>query len=166
MLRDLFTRAFTEGIADPAHGRVREGEWRSALIRLRDSLVYCQMCSAENFLDPTEASTPRCWNCEHLIQVPFRLRIGRNVVVLNHDTRLFLHHIDEQRPYNFFDAVGEVARHPSAVGVWGLKNLSKESWSFQTATDTAPMEIQPGRSVTLAEGTRINFGRAEGEIGQ
>jgi DNA-binding helix-hairpin-helix protein with protein kinase domain len=166
MLRDLFTRAFTDGISDPAHGRVREGEWRSALICLRDSLMYCQMCATENFLDPADGSTPRCWNCEHLIQAPFRLRIGRNVVVLNHDTKLFPHHIDEQRPYNFADPVAAITRHPTVAGVWGLKNLSTENWSFQTAGDALPAEIPPGRTVTLATGTRINFGRAEGEIRQ
>ena len=46
-LRDLFTRAFTSGITDAAHGRVREGEWRAAMIRLRDSVVYCQHCGVE-----------------------------------------------------------------------------------------------------------------------
>ncbi len=31
-LRDLFTRAFTDGLRDPDNGRVRENEWRAALL--------------------------------------------------------------------------------------------------------------------------------------
>src|SRR4051812_36185407 len=34
--RDLFTRAFTHGLTDPQNGRVRETEWRAAMLRLRD----------------------------------------------------------------------------------------------------------------------------------
>ncbi|NEP60124.1 MAG: serine/threonine protein kinase, partial [Symploca sp. SIO2G7] len=51
-LKDLFTKAFTEGIRDPQNGRVRENEWRSAMIKLRDSIIYCPHCGgAENFYD-------------------------------------------------------------------------------------------------------------------
>jgi hypothetical protein len=48
-LRDLFTKAFTEGITDPQHGRVRESNWRTVMVRLRDSIIYCTHCNAENF---------------------------------------------------------------------------------------------------------------------
>ena len=46
-----FVRAFTDGLRD-AHMRVVESQWSSALIRLRDSIFYCQHCRAENFYDP------------------------------------------------------------------------------------------------------------------
>jgi len=41
-LRDLFTKSFTSGIKDPKNGRVRESEWRIAMVKLRDSIIYCQ----------------------------------------------------------------------------------------------------------------------------
>jgi serine/threonine protein kinase len=166
-LRDLFTRAFTEGISDPAHGRVREGEWRVAMIRLRDSILYCHHCGAENFYDPARigvSPAPVCWSCGSDWKLPFRMRIGRSVIVLNHDTQLYPHHVDEQRPYDFSSPVAAIARHPSQPALWGLKNLSAETWSFQTAIEPGAVELQPGRSVTLAAGTRINFGKSVGEI--
>jgi hypothetical protein len=43
-LRDVFTKAFTEGISDPQHGRVRESHWRAVMVRLRDSIIYCTHC--------------------------------------------------------------------------------------------------------------------------
>ncbi|MDQ3816502.1 MAG: hypothetical protein M3362_02275 [Acidobacteriota bacterium] len=41
--------------------------------------------------------------------------------------------------------------------------LSRHNWSA-TNTSGEVKDVGPGRSVTLAAGTRINFGRAEGEI--
>jgi DNA-binding helix-hairpin-helix protein with protein kinase domain len=58
-LRTLFTRAFTEGISDPQHGRVRESNWRAAMVRLRDSIIYCAHCNAENFHDAGEPEEER-----------------------------------------------------------------------------------------------------------
>ena len=68
-LLNLFMRAFTDGIRDSNHGRVREGEWREAMIRLRDSIVYCGHCGAESFYDLDalkQSSGPAltCWACK------------------------------------------------------------------------------------------------------
>ena len=84
-LRDLFTKAFTEGIRDPQHGRVRESNWRSAMVRLRDSIIYCTHCNAENFHDMDE-DNDHCWSCRRQLRLPPRVRIGKNFVMLNHDT--------------------------------------------------------------------------------
>jgi DNA-binding helix-hairpin-helix protein with protein kinase domain len=163
-LRDLFTKAFTQGIVSPAHGRVREGEWRAAMIRLRDSIVYCHQCGAENFYDRETAHAGICWSCQRRYRMPFRIRIGRHVVTLNHDTRLYPHHLDEQRPYDFSAPAAEVSRHPQQPERWGLRNLSTTSWYMQSAGDPAPVEVPPGRSAAIVNGARIQFGSAEGEF--
>jgi eukaryotic-like serine/threonine-protein kinase len=163
-LRDLFTKAFTQGIVDPSHGRVREGEWRSAMIRLRDSIVYCQQCGIENFHEGSPQVPAICWSCRSALHRPMVIRTPRALVVLNHDTQLYPHHVDEQRPYDFSSPVASVSRHPQNPAIWGLKNLSSSPWSFQTASDVTPVPVPPGRSVTLASGTRINFGKSEGEV--
>jgi serine/threonine protein kinase len=49
-IKRIFVRAFTNGIKDPMHGRVRETEWQIALLALRDSIFYCRHCGSENFL--------------------------------------------------------------------------------------------------------------------
>jgi serine/threonine protein kinase len=167
-LRDLFTQAFTEGLHDPEHGRVRESQWRLAMGRLRDSIVYCTTCSAESFYDADALQKSGgqpgvCWSCQTRLTLPPRIRIGKNVIMLNHDSRLYAHHLDERRPYAFVDAIGEVNRHPSLPNVWGLKNLTNDTWKA-TPPDGTTSEVGPGRSVTLAVGTKINFGNAEGEI--
>jgi eukaryotic-like serine/threonine-protein kinase len=165
-VRDLFTKAFTDGLRDAGHGRVREGEWRAAMVRLRDSIVYCQGCGAENFYEreSVPAGAAACWSCGGQIRLPFRIRIGRAVVMLNHDTQLFPHHLDDQRAYDFTTPVAAVSRHPQQPGIWGLTNLGTTSWSFQTARDPSPIEVPPGRTAPLSSGNRINFGKVEGEI--
>lgn len=167
-LRHLFTRAFTDGLRNPQHGRVRESEWRAAMARLRDSIVYCARCGRENFYDADALRASRgspgvCWSCGAEVRLPPRLRIGKGVVVLNHDTQLFPHHVDEQRLYDFSRPVAAVAQHPMQPGLWGIQNLSGEQW-VSTAPDGAITDVDPGRSVALALGMRINFGRMEGEI--
>ncbi len=166
-VRNLFTHAFTDGIRDPQNGRVRESEWRAAMARLRDSIIYCSSCGMENFYDPDALKeTGRagsCWSCKSDIQLPPRIRIGKNVIMLNYDTKLFPHHIDEQRLYDFGQPVAEVVRHPTNPGIWGFKNLSQDKW-VATSAEGKVNDIDPGRSLTIAVGTVINFGKAEGEI--
>lgn len=167
-LRELFIKAFTEGIRDPLHGRVRESNWRSVMVRLRDCIIYCGHCKAENFCDSdaisiTNKADTVCWSCKRPLQPPPRLRIARTEVMLNHDANLFPHHVDDERKYDFTQPLATVTRHPTEPNIWGLKNLSRENWSA-TNIKGEVNDVRPGRSVTLAVGTRINFGRSEGEI--
>lgn len=167
-LRALFTRAFTDGLRDPINGRVRENEWRTALIRLRDSIFYCQHCQAENFYDvdflATSGGKPApCWNCKKDVVLPFRIRIGSNVVMLNKDTRLYPHHTDSRKKYVFEPPMAEVTRHPTDPNIWGLKNLSNEKWVL-TKPDKSLQDVDKGRNAPLIVEARINFGNIEGEV--
>lgn len=165
-LRDLFTRAFTMGLADASHGRVRESTWRSALSRLRDVIFYCA-CGAENFYDDAHEGVGTgpgdCWSCHRPLQLPPRIRMGRAVVMLNHDARLFQHQADPAATYQFAVAFAEVDRHPTDSSLWGLKNLGGEPWTAVTS-DGRTRQVEPGRSLALISGTQIHFGKFDGEI--
>jgi serine/threonine protein kinase len=167
-LRDLFTRSFTNGIRDPLSGRVRETEWKQGMIRLRDLIVCCPNCREESLHNPeakevSDMETMCCWSCEKQHRVPLRIRIGHQIVILNHDTRLFPHHVDRQRMYDFSTPIAKVTQHPRNPNVWGLKNLSEGKWTAVVRGEETK-EVDPGRSIALAPGTKIHFGRAEGEI--
>jgi DNA-binding helix-hairpin-helix protein with protein kinase domain len=167
-LRDLFTKAFTNGIRDPSYGRVREGEWRPAMVCLRDSVIYCPHCTRENFYDvealkASAGKPPACWSCTKAIRLPPRMRIEKSIVMLNADSELFPHHIDDRQRYDFSRPVAAMAQHPSNPNIWGLKNLSQDKWVITTVDGTI-RDVEPGRTVTLGVGTKINFGTAEGEI--
>jgi eukaryotic-like serine/threonine-protein kinase len=167
-LRDRFTEAFTKGLHDPQNGRVAESVWRSTMSRLRDSIVYCQDCGAENFYDAEafKASGGRpnsCWSCSKEICLPGRIRIGKSIVMLNYNTQLFPHHVDSDQLYNFSQPVASVTRRSENSRIWGLQNCSETKWVI-TTVDGSIREVQPGRAVTLAVGTKVNFGKIEGEI--
>jgi hypothetical protein len=167
-LRDIFIRAFTVGLEDPVNGRVRESEWRAEMIRLRDSIYYCPHCSLENFYDSialkaTGGNPGLCWACAAALRLPPRIRIGKSVVMLNYNTELFPHHIDDQKMYDFSAPIAAVSRHPANPSLWGLKNLSKDRWVI-TAPDGTIKDVEPQRSVSLSVGTKIQFGREIGEI--
>jgi serine/threonine protein kinase len=163
-LNELFEKTFTKGIRDIQHGRTRESEWRSAMLRLRDLLCFCPDCRAENYYDPQSQATgtqQHCWNCQHPIRFPLKLSIGRKMIMLNHNTQLFPYHIDRSvKPNCAFDfsvPVGEVTRHPTQPNVWGLKNLSGDNWKIKLH-DGQEREVPPGKNAPLAAGHEISFG--------
>jgi eukaryotic-like serine/threonine-protein kinase len=166
-MRDLFTKAFTRGLRDAENGRVTEAEWKNAMVWLRDSIVYCSQCLAQNLVDTTAldagtAGSLRCWSCGSGVVVPFRLRLKRRAVMLNHDTKLFPHHIGGAQ-FDFSQPVAEITEHPTQAGVWGLKNLSSDPW-MALLPNGVVHDALPGRSVRLERGLRIQFPRLEGEV--
>ena len=166
-IREIFIKAFTEGIRDPQHGRVRETEWRKTLAKLRDSCIYCGHCGREVFYDQSalqnNGKLGECWNCGKTPTPPPRIKIGQHVVMLNHDTKLYPHHLNPRKLFDFSNAEGAVTRHPKNPNIWGIKNLGAEKWVV-TLADGTISDIEHGRSVTLTNGIKINFGKVEGDI--
>ncbi len=165
-VRDLFTKAFTVGLHD-AQTRIRESEWRAAMVRMRDAITYCPQCGAENFYSAEKLKATGnpgvCWACNASLVLPPRIRIEDAIVMLNWDTKLYPHHVDTDQLYDFSAPIAEVNQHPTDPSIWGLRNLSKEKWVI-TTDDGAILDVEPGRNVRLAVGTKINFGKKEGEI--
>ena len=63
--------------------------------------------------------------------------------MLNHDTRLYPHHLDPGR--------------------WGLKNVGAANW-VMIRPDGDLRDVEPGRIAALAAGVRLGLGKIEGEI--
>ncbi|HLJ55524.1 MAG TPA: hypothetical protein VKT77_10845 [Chthonomonadaceae bacterium] len=164
-IKRIFIRAFTEGLRAPAR-RVRESEWRAAFAQLRDLVVTCE-CGQESFIcEETCAhagSARECWSCGAPVAAPPRLRVGGKSVVLAGGTRLFGHHLDPDCPYDFGEPLAAVVENPHCAGQLGLQNGSALPWRVLMPGGFARM-VEPGRSVALASGARIDFGTAHGEI--
>jgi eukaryotic-like serine/threonine-protein kinase len=161
-LRNLFIKAFTKGLHDPSI-RINESEWCSNMVRLRDLIIYCKHCGAENFFDPDILKVVGgCWSCNKEVKVPPRIHIGKEIIMLNHDTKLFLYHLS-QRVYDFSQPVAVVKKHRTNSHIWDLQNLSGEKW-LSTMVNGTVKDVEPGQSITLSSGIIINFGRVEGEI--
>ena len=81
------------------------------------------------------------------------LRINdRLLVALNHNTKLFLHHIDPDRKYDFSSPIAEVSRHPTDPRVWGLRNLSAYPWKVGKANGDV-IEVCSKQSFSLVPGS-------------
>lgn len=167
-LRELFVAAFTTGLQSPG-ARVREFTWRGALSKLRDSIYYCS-CGAQNVYDGdallASGGVPgTCWSCQQRLRLPLRIRIGPSVIMLNHNSKLFQHHLLERSNTSFEvgQPCAEVIQHPTTPGLWGLRNLTDQQW-MATNTDGSMLGVDRGRSVSLVSGMRIRFGMAEGEV--
>jgi len=167
-IRDLFIEVFTVGLHDPLE-RVRESEWRAAIVKMRDAIIYCPKCGSENFYDgvalkQSGGKPGACWSCGADLILPPRIRIGDAVVMLNYDTRLYPHHVDPSKLYDFTTPIAEVNQHPKDPSIWGLRNLSGGKWTI-TTDDGAIRDVETGQNVRLAVGAKINFGYGkEGEI--
>ena len=155
-LRDLFTRSFTAGLRD-VNARIVEKQWKDVFARLRDEILFCQSCGRENFYEPSRA----CWSCGNEINLPPRVEIGAKRVMLNHDSKIFAHHVKNN--FDFHTEVGRVSRHPTDARKWGLSNTGSENWIYCNSSGENKI-IEPGKTAPLASGARINFGPAEGII--
>jgi eukaryotic-like serine/threonine-protein kinase len=169
-LRDKFAQSFTDGLND-IHRRVRENEWRSTLVEIRDLLFRCPHCREEVFCEPEPAGgeSRACWACDKPLTDPPRLKIrdGKRssgaVVAISTDTKLYPHHIDGNQRYDFSRPVAEVAAHPRDPAILGLRNLTSGKW-VMTNAEGVMKDVEPGRSVTIAPGVKVNFGGFEGEV--
>lgn len=164
-INDLFIDAFTKGLRDP-NARIVESVWRKNLIQLRDSILFCQNCGVEIFYDNSvlqQKNNLQCWNdrCSSEVTLPYRIKIDKSVIMLNHDTILFPHHT-ENRLYEFEKPTTQVSIHPTKK-IWGLKNLSDQTWSLTTPA-LKIIDVPPGKTAPLSNGAKINFGVKEGVI--
>lgn len=162
-VRAHFERSFTDGLDYP-NKRVRESEWRKVFARARDSLFYCRPCGAESFYDvaPLQAGGAQtCWSCGAVLTLPARIRLGADVVMLNHDTRLTNHHVGLQSAAE--EAIAEVVQNPRDPRLLGLKNLTQDVWTI-TSPEGVVVEVPPGKAAPILAGNKVNFGPISGEI--
>ncbi|MEJ0035658.1 MAG: hypothetical protein WDO68_06225 [Gammaproteobacteria bacterium] len=173
-LKDMFTRAFTDGLREPKHGRVQETEWRLTMARLRDSVITCT-CRAENFYDRQRvgaAATPTfsCWYCGSALPVvPPRIGI--------HAT-----HEGPQRPprhvvvcwtrepvcWRITARAGRIRsmlpprKWRGQPGSLSLSNASRAEWTCRYKDEVT--RVAPGARLLLKDGMQIQFGATRGEI--
>ena len=156
-LKTTFTRAFTEGLADPDR-RVTEGEWQNLFISLRDSLIICPSCKAENF-SKGQQSPFMCWHCGKAIADPPVLRIewpgGNRCLSLSMGTTIMARHLVPAGSTDEISGiVGAVVPHPSVPGAGGIRNNSSGTWQC-IFPGGAVADVPPGRAVPLNPGTVI-----------
>ncbi len=165
--KDLFTRAFTAGLRN-SESRIPETEWLRGFEKLLGSIHHCS-CGAENFFDISRVKespvVTRCWSCRGPLDLPLRMRLRDEVMVLSNDTLLFTHQIQPQMRRDFKQLYGQVMCHPTDPGRLGLRNLSKEAWQVQCPGGRV-LAVSEGQTVALETGQIIKFPNVSVEIRQ
>lgn len=155
-LQAMFTRAFTEGLIHPER-RVTEGEWQNLFAQLRDGIVRCPSCHAENFL-PVSNGQVHCWHCRKLFLPPPCLLIMRNgketTLALFPGISILARHLVPAAAEDGSRVIGQVVPHPSIPGAAGIRNLSGAAW-HAVFPDHSETEVPPGKAVPLNPGTTI-----------
>ena len=162
-LKRLFTRSFTIGLQNPDQ-RVKEGEWISALSRLRDSLYHCSHCGIPNFFDFESHDNgvhQRCWRCNQESLLPLQLHIGDRRILCHHKAKVYPHHLGLR--LDFSSPIAQITQHPHNPKKWGLQNVSSTTWECVTK-DGRAISVPPQRSIPLLHGLTINFGSQEGQL--
>ncbi|MBD5474390.1 MAG: serine/threonine protein kinase [Lachnospiraceae bacterium] len=162
-LKDLFTASFTVGLQQP-NRRITESKWLETFANLMSGIMICPNCGAEVFYDAYKDANSvmhTCWGCQKAVPVPTRLVVGRSTILLMTNTKIYKHHIDGE--HDMETVVGEVVQNPNNPNQWGIKNLTKENWTYMKA-DGTQIPIMEGRSAAIAKDTKIDFGQLIGEF--
>src|SRR5215470_11379641 len=157
--RAVFERAFTSGLRDPSGlGRVAEGVWRRALVRLGDCVSVCS-CQASVFYDPDDPGL-RCWNCNRVPPRPQLFELPGGTIALSQGASITPHHLIRNRDHD--TVIGIVENHPSRPGGLVLRNVSTQPWTMTPVGESAKT-VDPQRRLAIRPMT-IDFGSALGRI--
>lgn len=96
-------------------------------------------------------------------QTQFSLHIKRQVISLTNGTCLTAVEIPGLEPKGSDGVVARVNTNPKDPSILGLQNCSHRAWNI-TLADGEQKQIESGRSIKLATGTKIKFGSIEGQI--
>ena len=154
-VRELFTRAFTDGLRDP-EARVRKSEWSKLFSTVLHWIVRCDKCKSE-FLVDLSSKMPRLpkERCRCLSKgVVKRLHSEAHKKDLVVFPGKGLASAD-------FDGIsssvlGTVKRHPRKKDVVGLVNQSKEIWSV-TLPDGRSATCKPKETIELRTGLSLGL---------
>ena len=162
-LRDLFITSFTTGLTQP-NRRITEAKWLETFANLMSGIMICPHCGCEVFYDSQKEGSGAahiCWGCQQTVPVPPKMVVGKNTVLLMAGTKLYQHHIAED--YDMETVAGEVVQNPGNPKLWGIKNLSRDNWTYHKA-DGTQVPVTPGRSAAIARDAKVDFGQLTGEF--
>ena len=83
--------------------------------------------------------------------------------MLSTGKKVYTFHVQDEAVDTASPMVAEVVAHPSRNDVWGLCNRTSTSWTAQPEGKSM-VEVPPGKSVPLCDGTKVTIGRHSGTI--
>ena len=169
-VRKQFIKAFDKNLMKNTglgrENRIMEKEWLQMFKKLRQSVITCPRCKKETFFNMKKDSY-KCMECGVKIVKPVSLVIGKDIIPLQPNRKLYGYEIDSNQELTILSGcqqVGEVITNPKKPKIWGLRNTSNASWSRITPGGKENV-CEPDGVVTIIRGITIKFGtNGEGVI--
>ena len=160
-LHEAFQKAFSEEALKNSGKRLTERDWKNVLYKLQDDAVTCPKCGEINFASMHDG-TIACTDCHKKYAVPFAVSVNGYTVVADKNKTLSEYHT----AYGARDkAVGLFVESKKTPGVFGIKNVSDQSWQV-TYPDKPALSYEVGKAVTLIPDTIIEFGNTKIKVVQ
>jgi len=160
-LQEAFIQSFAEGMKNP-NARLPENEWQKVLVRLRDELLSCPSCKDDIFLNrAAKGDTIKCL-CGHSYSYPLRLRLEKYNVPLFPGVKLYACHTQGGND-DYAAVTGEVIMNKNNPALWGIKNLSGDSW-YMTPENGEGKSIDKGSVIPITSNLDIQFKEITGKI--
>lgn len=158
-IQEAFKRSFSpEALFDP-NRRMTDNEWVELLCRLRTENVQCS-CGSDFFFD-IHRSSQNCPICGRSMQRPLILKGAHFPVLLSYGKKVYASDImlDSNEHFEVVGTVRASRRDPS---IWGLVNMSKETWSASYKTQTAV--AAPKSTLVLLNGIKSSIGEIKNTL--
>ena len=160
-IKDAFIHIFgAEGIREP-NKRNPENEWLKLFVRLRNETVKCS-CGGETFIN-MDAPESTCINCGKELGKPLTLNVGRNRIVMFPGQKTYSIHT-KSGSEDFSTITGEVIQNKNNPALWGIRNLSTDSWMC-TMPDGTQKNISTNEVVPVFKDINLVFASGlKGEV--
>lgn len=155
ILQDAFYESFSQEQIKSPHKRILESRWVEIISKLRNSIVKCDNCKNETFIDPEIQST--CIHCNISLNQRFSIKSNKHgIIALSPEKKIYLGPSDEP--------VGQVIINKNDPNILLLQNTSATSWIVETTIGTTRM-VSPNEYMPTKPGLKITFSQDEkGEI--
>ena len=165
-LKSMFIKVFTDGVNNVLN-RVTTPEWINLFAMLSVNSINCPFCTAINVWDG-ENTGCKCFNCKNEIPLGLCLRISKahstKIILVQNDITLNLYHLGTSTYDNSsLKGFGIIVEHPKMKGVFGLRNLTEKSWTYNPPSEEA-VEIKPNEAKPLKPGGTILIDNCKIEI--
>ncbi|GHV61206.1 hypothetical protein AGMMS49587_04740 [Spirochaetia bacterium] len=168
--QEAFIRAFAQGMKNPQI-RETDNEWQKVLVRLRDTLfVNCPSCGREIPLTKIDKTAGiKCGGCNSAYSYPrlltyaSLLNVKDYYVPLFPGKKLYACHTNSNDDYSAI--TGEVVMNKNNPTLWGIKNLSGDTWKM-TAPDGVAKDIPPNGAIPIGAGVTVQFTGTGGSIAE
>ena len=160
-LKEAFVSSFVEGMKN-RNSRLNDNQWQKILIRFRNELLHCNSCKSVVLLYLQSKDAAIKCSCGYSCSYPLRLDFGEYSVPLFPGVKLYACHTRADGD-DYSTVTGEVIMNKNNPSLWGIKNLSGDSW-FMIPESGEGKNIDNGSVVPIATNLSIQFKEITGKI--